>query len=133
MPASTRAFALLVDAGLGAVLVWSMAHPSVRVPASERVSAVPVGVRIDPNTADAATLQLLPGVGPSIAQNIVNARQQGAVFRNAQDLQAVRFIGPGLLKRVALWVVYAGASPTPHSVASGRKSPPTPSRPPPPG
>ena len=51
-------------------------------------------MRIDPNKADAAMLQLLPGGGPGIADHIIAAREAGVVFDNADDLQAVKFIGP---------------------------------------
>ena len=63
-------------------------------------------MRIDPNKADAATLQLLPGVGPGIADHILAAREGGVVFDHADDLQAVKFIGPSLVGRVRPWTVY---------------------------
>jgi competence protein ComEA len=46
--------------------------------------------RVDLNSADAATLQSLPGVGAATAQNIINARP----FKSVDDLQNVKGIGP---------------------------------------
>ena len=119
MSASTRAFAWLLGTLLLVVLGWSVLQPYPRPIGGERSTAKPVGFRVDLNTADAATLELLPGVGPNIAQNIVRARQQGAVLRGPSDLQAVKFIGPSLIRRVEPWVVYGEGQPTPSAVASG--------------
>jgi hypothetical protein len=106
MSASTKAFTFLLGACLLVVLGWTVWHPVRRSGASEQVLAKSVGFRIDLNADDAATLELLPRVGPSIAHNIIKARQGGAVFRGPDDLEAVTFIGPSLIKRVGPWVVY---------------------------
>ncbi len=55
--------------------------------------------RINPNTAEQAALEALPGIGPSKAAAIVSYRQQFAAepnkdtFRKAEDLQKVNGIG----------------------------------------
>ncbi len=115
MSVSTKAFTLLLGACLLVVLGWSVWHPYQRPHDGERSSAKPVGLRIDLNTAGAETLELLPGVGPSIAQNIIRARREGAVFTSPDDLEAVKFIGPSLTSRVDAWVVYDEPQPTPSS------------------
>ncbi len=54
-------------------------------------------LRINPNTADADELRLLPGIGPKIASNIIAYRDQAATarpFRSADDLDDVPRIGP---------------------------------------
>ena len=56
--------------------------------------------RIDPNRADAIELDRLPGVGPTTAGAIIAARDSGAVFRQPDDLLAVRGIGPATLARM---------------------------------
>lgn len=66
----------------------------------------PTRYRIDPNTADADTLCLLPGVGPGIAQHIVNHRNTQGPFRNPQDLERVRFVGPKTRAAIEPWVVF---------------------------
>jgi competence protein ComEA len=45
------------------------------------------------NRARAEELELLPGVGPSLAKRIVAARDQGGPFRAAADLLRVKGIG----------------------------------------
>lgn len=69
------------------------------------------GYRINVNQEDAATLQLLPGIGPSIARNIVTQREQGGLFVEPADLQSVHMIGPVLSERISPWIVFDIASP----------------------
>lgn len=63
--------------------------------------------KIDPNTASAASLRRLPGIGPTKAQAIVHfraARQaqgQRRPFAFAEDLAEVHGIGPGIVRAVA--------------------------------
>jgi competence ComEA-like helix-hairpin-helix protein len=81
--------------------------PSVDVAALESASRegkapqerTPAGP-IDPNTATAAELDRLPGVGPSLAARIVEERER-APFRTVGDLTRVRGIGPSLATTLA--------------------------------
>jgi len=57
------------------------------------------GQRIDPNRADAATLEVLPGIGPSRAAAIVAARSERP-FERVDDLGRVPGIGPVTLARI---------------------------------
>jgi competence protein ComEA len=59
---------------------------------------------IDLNSADAQTLQTLPGIGPTRAQDIVEYRQVHGVFHNVDDLKNVRGIGPTLFARISPYV-----------------------------
>ncbi len=61
---------------------------------------------LDPNTCHPDSLQLLPGVGPALASRIVEARQAGVHFASARDLQVVRGIGPRLVERIGLYLVF---------------------------
>lgn len=58
-----------------------------------------VGGRIDLNRATAQQLEELPGIGPVLAQSIVNYRSN-VPFTSVEDLQNVRGIGPGRFEAV---------------------------------
>lgn len=62
-----------------------------------------VGLPIDPNRADAATLEALPGIGPARALAIVAARERSP-FRRIEDLARVPGIGPHTLADLAGWI-----------------------------
>jgi competence protein ComEA len=66
------------------------------------------GLGIDPNVADAAALEALPGVGRLRAEAIVAGRAQGA-YRALADLGRVRGIGPVTLRRAAPWLAFPAA------------------------
>jgi competence protein ComEA len=71
-------------AGAGAVAAapaGSSAGPSASAP-------------VDLNTATAAQLDALPGVGPVTAQKIVDYRQQHGPYTSVDDLDAISGIGP---------------------------------------
>lgn len=59
------------------------------------LSAGPVNI----NSADARTLEMeLRGVGPSLAQAIVDDREANGVFASADDLERVKGIGPRVVE-----------------------------------
>jgi competence protein ComEA len=53
----------------------------------------PSGDKINVNTASAAELDALPGIGPSTAQAIIAHREEHGPFQSIDDLLAVRGIG----------------------------------------
>lgn len=57
------------------------------------------GERLDPNAAAEPALRRLPGVGPTRARAIVEAREERP-FRSARDLLRVRGIGEATLARI---------------------------------
>ena len=57
-------------------------------------------VTIDPNRADAAELASLPGIGPALAQRIIDERTRGGPFRSLDDLLRVSGIGEKTLGKL---------------------------------
>lgn len=62
------------------------------VVAGDSVAASPTGL-VNINSADAAELETLPGVGPSTAQAIIDDRTQNGPFASTDDLMRVSGIG----------------------------------------
>jgi competence protein ComEA len=68
----------------------------VQSPTGQRGS----GARININTADAAALELLPGIGPALAQRIVDYRQAHGPFARVEDIMKVSGIGQGTFEKI---------------------------------
>lgn len=77
---------------------------AVGVPGSAATLSAGAGgkaARINLNTATVADLDALPGIGPVLAQRIVDHRQQHGRFRSVDELNDVSGIGPALYARLA--------------------------------
>ncbi len=59
---------------------------------------------IDLDTATAQALQQLPGVGPAMAETIVDFRQKSGPFRRVEDLLAIRGITKQRLEKIRPYV-----------------------------
>lgn len=59
---------------------------------------------VNVNTATAAELERLPGIGPVLARRIVEHREAKGLFRRLDDLLEVKGIGPKLLRRIQPWL-----------------------------
>ena len=71
------------------------------------------------NTADAAQLKLLPGVGDKAAQRIIEYRTQHGPFRKPTDLMQVKGFGAKTFDAVSAYIAVEGRT----SLASKIKSP----------
>ena len=67
----------------------------------------PPAAPINLNTADAATLETLPGVGPVMAANIIGWREANGSFISIDQLQEVSGIGPARYAQLAPLVAVA--------------------------
>lgn len=65
---------------------------------ADGVEADAASGRIDLNTASAAELDALRGIGPALAQRIVESREQEGPFRSVDEVTRVRGIGPAKLE-----------------------------------
>lgn len=66
------------------------------------------GGKVNVNTADASQLALLPRVGPSLAQKILDFRKQNGPFKNTEDLMLVRGMGEKTYQLVRPYVAVSG-------------------------
>ena len=85
--------------------------------------ALNLRLRLDPNTASAEELALLPHIGPQLAQNIVAYRVAAGrppAFRTADDLDAVPRIGPVTVEALRPHLRFADCS---NPQAKPRESP----------
>jgi competence ComEA-like helix-hairpin-helix protein len=80
--------------------VAAAASPTMAQPAPRPVPECPTGP-VHLNTATAAELACLPGIGPALAARIVADRTARGPFGEVQALERVPGIGPALVRRVA--------------------------------
>ena len=78
-------------------------EPAVVGMAAPGAVGVP-GAPVDLNTADLATLETLPGIGPSIAAAIIGHRQEHGAFSRVEGLLEVPGIGRAKLEQLLLLV-----------------------------
>ncbi len=106
----------LVGAVLAGALGWTawvrITHPiqdiadSSGATADRRAGAVQwPDMRIDLNSADIAQFDLLPGIGPRLAERIVADRETNGPFATVGDLIRVRGVGTRTLERIGPFVV----------------------------
>ena len=87
------------------VMFWAMPCDSwLSAPQSQGKAAKPQAVAIDINKATANDLQKLPGIGPSLAKQIVAYREKHGPFRRVEDLMAIRGIGFKKWKQIRPYV-----------------------------
>ncbi|MBQ9392789.1 MAG: helix-hairpin-helix domain-containing protein [Oscillospiraceae bacterium] len=63
---------------------------------------------LDLNRADAAALERLPGVGPTLAARIVDYRRAHGAFASVEELLQVEGVGPATLEGLRPYVTVDG-------------------------
>ena len=113
-PTDQAAVAILVGLALAATVAWWVQQGGLRGRLVETDQAKPQSARfqVDVNTAAWPELAEMPGVGQTLAQRIVNSRQQDGPFRDEHDLLRVSGIGA---KTLAALHPYLRPFPNPQS------------------
>jgi competence ComEA-like helix-hairpin-helix protein len=73
-----------------------------------------LSLRLNPNTATPAELELLPRIGPALAERIVAYREAHGpppVFHRAEDLDAVARVGPKTVEQLRPFLVFDAPPP----------------------
>jgi len=107
------------------ILILTLAAVPI-VLAKKKPPAHPINI----NTATAADLQQVPGIGPSTAQKIIDTRKSYGAFKSVDDLLAIKGIGPKKLEKMRKYLTVGRPptkkqSATPQTAAAPAKPPPT--------
>lgn len=81
---------------LGGAWVATCGGPGVGQPLTGG-AALTLGAKLDLNRASPDELVLVPGIGPSLARTLVQARSRGGGFSSWEDVDEVKGIGPAKL------------------------------------
>lgn len=92
-----RTFQVLVLVALVATIAGAADSPST------------TGV-VNINTAGVDELQLLPRVGPALADRIIAFREANGPFRNVDEILAVKGIGESSFEKLKPYIVTSGAT-----------------------
>lgn len=91
----------LNDPPLGNPAARAAEPPAVEPPPNPDTTTKPAKPsKININTATAAELELLPGIGPSLAQRIIDYRAKTGRFRTVAELDKVKGIGPKTIEKL---------------------------------
>ncbi len=60
--------------------------------------------QISLNEADIDEIEMLPGIGPSLARRIIEYRNQNGDFKNIEDLKKVKGIGDRLFEKIKPYI-----------------------------
>jgi competence ComEA-like helix-hairpin-helix protein len=75
------------------------------------------------NTATAAQLQEVPGIGPATADKILKMRKSYGPFKSVDDLRAIKGIGPKRMEKMRKYVTVG--KPVAPKESSGESAPPS--------
>ncbi len=107
----TLAVMLLLLFVAGPVLAEPPAAPSPAAPppaVQKPAAGAQLQGTVNINTADAAQLTLLPGIGPKMAESIIAYRSSVGTFNSIEDLVNVKGIGPKSLEKMRPYLSIKG-------------------------
>ena len=90
-------------------------------PLAAAAAPAPAGV-VNVNTASAEQLQMLPRIGPSVAQRILDYRKENGKFGSLDDLMLVRGIGESTFAQLKPFVSLTGETTLAEKVKPVRSS-----------
>ncbi|MDC0936547.1 helix-hairpin-helix domain-containing protein [Pirellulales bacterium] len=102
-----RSLAVLAATGLLCLAGYWIYHAvwGTGLTAIDESPPLSVEFRVDLNRADWPELVQLPGIGPTIAQRVVEDRAARGRFKTVEELQRVRGIGPRTIERIKPYAV----------------------------
>lgn len=74
------------------------------VGAASAQKKTPPAQPVDLNSASAAELRQVPGIGPATAKSIINFREKSGSFRRVEDLLAIHGISKTALERMRPYI-----------------------------
>lgn len=92
---------------LASLALFYLGHRNQRggvIDVDQTTDPLPLQFQVDINRAAWPELTLLPGIGENLAKRIVESREVDGPFRDHDDLQRVRGIGPRTVQRVRLYL-----------------------------
>ena len=116
-PASRSLIATLMLAALAVLSAADWRDPALLPdPPTDGPRSAELSSRLDPNTADAAALSALPGLGEGRARSIVDyraafaARHAGRLpFASPRDLLPIKGIGPSTVNNLGPYLSFSGS------------------------
>lgn len=82
--------------------------PQVQTALPPEVTVPEPAFPLDINSADTVELDFLPGIGPAIAQRIVEYREEEGPFQDVAELLNVEGIGPSKLEEILPYIEIGG-------------------------
>ena len=104
-----------------------------RAPNTAKVTQPDTAIIVDVDRASTSELELLPRVGPALAQRIVSDRDEHGPFGSLEALTRVKGIGPKLVMRLAKHVTFSGSARPSSALSVSPGATHFAGRPPPPG
>ncbi len=99
---------IVLVSGLASVILGDELGSQIRQLTNKRNTSAWVDLnqhQWDPNKASRAELELIPGIGPTLAQNILDARKTQH-FKSIEDLGKIKGFGPQRLGLMGPWLQF---------------------------